>query len=764
MAEIEDLRRQLSLASTEDNLLEALNGLKESERAITSEIQSYVDSKQLSHDHHVQRLDLIRAELGTALNSSHDLQSMLSSASLIASRISSKVRNIDIEKERVQNALDYVNNVIELKACVVGVQDAMGTRDWERAANYIHKANSLPEDLITGDFANAMVPTTEVPDYPRETLDRVSTSLGILFLREFNKAASIKDMETVTRYFKLFPLIGQVKEGLEVYAKFICSIITAHSRTLMQSRSDGNNMFYAIAMSRLFENIALIVSQHAPVVERYYGKGRMARVVAKIQDEADSQGGLIMDTFWDERRIGRMISEINAYAFSFLVSSFAQNKIGLMNRSTSPADNLSSDSRRSEDEGVNLKDVGGLVNEASVMMHRWALYKKFLAVRWNDFTDAPSEDDDVPNVITSSGFVRKLTNRLQPAFETLATFVLRRSVEKAFQLDEFPDPSLTFTKESPLVTSVVDDVMFIFSTLVKQTIATGELSLIKNVCSNCRRVMESDYVNVIQRKLRDEGLEKLQILGSAITRTPTAVNKKKGGKVLLGLAASDERRLRNYLVLLNNLSVTSDYIDRILKDVNSVALSARDEKPVKDVLNSVSHNFASRCDSPLNQGIHEVFRLVNTKLRTICSQLFRDSDYMISPNTSSDFDMSINFGFLWDDLMKGFSKIMSYDNYTRLVTLAAVQLSRNLEKWVWSLEGKVNELGAIRIDRDVGRIITKVSEERYKLREKFVRVAQIVMIIGLDDTEDEEEITAWSLNEAERDRARLIPVERRGQI
>jgi conserved oligomeric Golgi complex subunit 4 len=109
--------------------------------------------------------------------------------------------------------------------------------------------------------------------------------------------------------------------------------------------------------------------------------------------------------------------------------------------------------------------------------------------------------------------------------------------------------------------------------------------------------------------------------------------------------------------------------------------------------------------------------------------------------------------------MSEYSSILSTSNYNRLINLMAGSLSRNLEKWVWSLEDKVNELGAIALDRDISRIVGIVSEGRYKLREKFVRVAQIVMIIGFEDIQDEEGIE-WSLNEEERDRARKIRVDR----
>ena len=120
------------------------------------------------------------------------------------------------------------------------------------------------------------------------------------------------------------------------------------------------------------------------------------------------------------------------------------------------------------------------------------------------------------------------------------------------------------------------------------------------------------------------------------------------------------------------------------------------------------------------------------------------------------------FAVEWDSLMSGFTQVMAPQAYTTFISHAAVLLSRALETRVWSLEGRVNELGAIRLDREISRIIGKVSNGRYSLREKFTRVAQMVMIIGLDDA-DEEEGISWILSHDERKRARTIRVERRDQ-
>lgn len=789
----QELERNLDKASSERDLRDILHDLRETDNTVTGQLDQYVSGAKISQNHDMKRLELLRTQLGTSLrtsgNSGNELRPMLSKAADVSGKISSRLRRIELEKHRVQEALEYVNNVISLKYSVIGIQDAMDSRDWERAANHIHSAYQLPDDLVNGDFAKAMVPTSEIPDYPHETLQKAVESLGDLFLREFNKAADSQNMENVTRYFKLFPLIGKETHGLDVYAKFICGIITSHSRTLMQSRNNANTakeLFYAVAVSRLFENIAAIIAQHAPIVERHYGKGRMGRVVSKIQGEADSQGGLIVDTYWDERNVDKVLSQIKSYAFTFLVNSFTSSSTRMSpfgnptaSRTNSPdvftAGNSGYTTKRSSSEstrgggddsdgGVDLKEVGNLVGECSVMLNRWTLYRKFIAIRWNDFDDKHTSHNEhseltIPNVLQESGFANKASQKLIPSFESMATFVMRRSVEKAFQMDELPDLYQKYSREAPLVSSAVDDVMFILSTSVRQTVETGEAVLNKNVLGNFRRIMESDYVGILQRKLRDEAPKQLSAMSQPY-KPPAGSSQK---KPLAGLTGTEEKRLRAYLVYINSFSVSASYTDRIFSslDLDTNLPFNDDAKTVKNILMTFGSSLRSKCNELINDGIQVVFTtILNVRLRGVCNAMFKDADYMVDPQDSDEQHLSVTFAAGWEDLMREFSNILAPENFAKLVDKAASAVSRMLEKWVWSLEGRINELGAIRLDRDIGKIISLVSSDGYRLRDKFVRVAQLVMILGLDEEEEEEGI-GWSLKDDERERARMIRVERK---
>jgi hypothetical protein len=309
---------------------------------------------------------------------------MLDSTANTASHLSSKVKELDLEKKRVEETLGVVEQVAELKACVQGVVGSMGApQDWEAAAGYIARSAKIPKYIVEGNFAATVVPSVEVPDAPGITIESAKESLCLLFLREFEKAAAEGDGAKITRFFKLFPLIAREDTGLEVYGRYVCQGVASRARSNLKEGTKGRDskegFFYANALTKLFEHIAQIVENHGGLVERHYGVGKMVKVIERLQIEADVQGGIVLDTWGDERSVDRRLTDVKSYPFSFLVQSFlpTQKSSGI-SRTSSPAAGGGTNGRVSEDEGVDMKEVDGLLSEMAVMLGRWSLYTRFL--------------------------------------------------------------------------------------------------------------------------------------------------------------------------------------------------------------------------------------------------------------------------------------------------------------------------------------------------------------------------------------------------
>ncbi|TKA77148.1 hypothetical protein B0A55_04106 [Friedmanniomyces simplex] len=754
-----DTSASVYTATSVDEIRAALAELRQRDASVTARLDELLATQKDLH-RQLGRLDLARAQLGSQVIATRNIShGLLAPAAGTAHRISSAVKRLDQEQAAVKATLDVVEQVAELKSCVLGVHGSMGApQDWETAASYLHRASKIPDSLIDGAFAEEIVPTADVPDPPRQTLEAAAESLCGLFVREFDKAASEGDGAGVTRFFKLFPLIGRSDVGLDAYGRYVCSGIAARARSNMSGGQRREGLFYANVLTKLFEHIAQIVDGHEPLVERHYGSGSMTRVIERIQVEADAQGGLILDTWADERRISRKLTDVKSYPFNFLVQSFLPSQkpsMGTTPRTGSPAPGSS---RTSEDEGVDMKEVDALLNESAVMLGRWSLYTRFLAAK----TAAAAEDDTdskltVPSFVTHSTLQKKVTDLLLEPFNTMATFFFRRSVEKSFQLDEWPsDLSLNPTKplgsSPPFVTSAVDDVMYIVNQVLQRTLSTSQKGVVSSVVPSVGRVLGSDFFGMIQRRMRDESYPKAAIQGAL---PPEAV-------------------IVQFLVLINNLSIATDYVKRIVRTClgppvqpqqtgeSQSALAetfpfGNEATAVERALRNMESGFEGKTSELIAEAIEVLLKQVmRPRLRPVLIETFRDVDYARedpsdpgsdaaaaadheSPSSSEGAAVTQRFERGWQAFTLPIKRILTPLAYEKLLAATVAYLARALEKRIWSFYGRVNELGAVRLERDIAGIVAAASRGgKYEVRDLFARCVQMTLVVNMEADEWEE--------------------------
>ncbi|THY93137.1 hypothetical protein D6C95_05948 [Aureobasidium pullulans] len=766
MPDSADIYKASSVAEIRATLAE----LGQQEATVTARLDALLAS-QRDLSRQLTKLDLARAHLGSQVVQTRSISNgMLSSAASTASRISNAVNQLDREQAAVKSILNVVDQVAELKACVLGVNGSMGAaQDWETAASYLHRASQIPDHVIDGAFAEEIVPTAEVPDAPRVTLTEASESLCGLFLREFDKAASEGDGQRVTRFFKLFPQIGKSDQGLDAYGRYVCTGVAQRARNnLSATNKRSDNLFYASALTKLFEQIALIVDGHEPLVERHYGQGSMAKVIERLQAEADMQGGIVLDAWADDRNLARKIKDVKSYAFSFLVQSFLPSQKSSTARSSSPAS-----SRASEDEGVNMKEVDALLSETAMMLSRWALYTRFVATKINPGIE---EHIAMPDLLANSRLHKKIVEALIEPFNTMSTFFFRRSVEKAFQMDEQPfdltlNPNKPLGSNAPFITSAVDDVMYIVNQVLQRTLATSQRSVVASVMPSVSRVLTGDFFGMIQRKMRDESYPKAAIQG----------------------ALPPESVIISFLVLINNLDISTDYLRRIVNSnlgkldpnnqdqqqqhatIPDLFPFAHDAVFVETTLTSILTTFSSKTSDLITEAVEVVLKQVmRPRLRPVFVETFRDVEYLLdaddanSETVDTDAMVPQRFERGWMQFTLPIKRILTPHTYDLLISTTISYLARALEKRIWSYYGRVNELGAAKLERDISGIVNAaVKGGKYALRDAFVRCTEMTLILNMEEDEWEEirglgveeqreQGMEWHLDASERARTRGI--------
>lgn len=429
-----------------------------------------------------------------------------------------------------------------------------------------------------------------------------------------------------------------------------------------------------------------------------------------------------------------------------------------------------------------MREVDALLNESATMLGRWALYTRFLASK----VTLTGEDDRttklaLPPFVANSNLYKKVQDLLIDPFNSMATFFFRRSVEKSFQLDESPsdltlNPSKPLGANPPFITSAVDDVMYIVNQVLNRTLSTSQRPVVANVLPSISRVLGSDFFGMIQRKMRDESYPKAAIQG----------------------ALPPESVIISFLVLINNLDVATDYVRRVIRTCVGQPVTAANASPhespmadsfpfgseavfVEKAVRNVESSFEAKTSELIAEAIEVMLKQVmRPRLRPVLIDTFRDIDYFVTSEEGANDDsdstedlVTQRFERGWQAFTLPIKRILTAANYDKLLALTVAHLARTLEKRIWSYYGRVNELGAVRLERDVAGIMaTAVKGGRYELRDLFQRSIQMTLVMNMEDDEweeisklegkalERETGVVWKLDADERRRARAIVKDR----
>lgn len=378
----------------------------------------------------------------------------------------------------------------------------------------------------------------------------------------------------------------------------------------------------------------------------------------------------------------------------------------------------------------------------------------------------------VPDVLIKSNLFRKVSAKLTTPYNVMTTFFFRRSVEKAFQLDEYPSGlSLSLNRSiegnAPYIILAVDDVMYIVNAMMEKSISTSQRDIIASVVPTIGRILGADFVGMIQRKMRDESYPRPVIQG--------------------GFPPED--KIIQFIVLINSLDMANEYLSRIIQGRTGIVDGAasghgllqdsfpfeRDVTFVANALTTLETTFVSKTTELLNEGIQVLFNMVvKARMRPVMVDTFRDADYTlveeeiaaIARQSDEDEDEILEqvprrFEHGWDQLMKPIARLMTPGTFGSLLDITARYLSKALEKRILGYSGRASAYGAIRIERDFTAIVNTVSKNNYAVREVFERVTQLLMVANMEDDEWEEIMALegeddfeWVLTEEERRKAR----------
>ncbi|CAG8626693.1 46549_t:CDS:10 [Gigaspora margarita] len=679
---VEDIQECLRILDLEENQVDAnLDELLEKGPQLETELD---------------KLKILGPQLDTLLSQAASLLNTINATSTVAERISAQVRQLDLEQSRVQQTIKEVEDVQELKQCITGVHQALYMKDYETAASYVNRASLLDPNILDGEFADIAVPSSEYPDVPKKTLKNAKERLYAIFSREFETAVQARDENGISRFFKLFPLIGKELEGLDKYSKFVCGIIAGKSHAnLAEIAVDPN--FYGYAALKLFENIATIIDQHQPVVEAHYGPGKMIRVIERLQEECDKQSRIILDTFRDERQIHRKVADIKIYN----------------NTSKKPLGPQRSGQSREIDNAPDPRELDVVLTELAMISAKAHLYYRFIEARANSEVEAMKasrrtdvsliENDGnsyVPTSITRDSELSKQVKSLMADFLVMEEYFFRKAIEKAMIIDDYEEGSTT--------SSCVGDVFYILKECLTRALSTSDIECLTSMVNLVNQSLELDYITLFQKRL------------VTAFATPEQKDAKTG-----------------YMILLNNLDVSCDYMQRLTMELMMLSSISEDNKEkVQKCFTRLNETMTNKFQQILQNGLEQLFtQMVKPRIRPILQEAYKDIKYVLSEDEYHEQEANDGFakrfvsGF--DALIQIYQSTFSDNNYNQLMMHILESVTNMLEKTVFGT--KFNQFGALRFDKDLRAVNNYFSTKmRWVFRDKLTRLNQISTLLNLE--------------------------------
>jgi hypothetical protein len=345
-----------------------------------------------------------------------------------------------------------VTDILDLKACTDGVKEALAEEDYETAAGHIHRYLIMDKASLNMNSAATDVAEKNSLEQAILSLQEAESKLKIIVDEKYDAAVLSGDLPQAERFFKIFPLIGQHEAGLEKISTYLCKqVVEAANKNLQIALNTDKqdkrwNIIFADTLILVFETIAHIVEAHQPLVETYYGHGRMFTFVKNIQKECDRQVVRILAEFRKQRKLD--------YLFRIIQQSMSQG------------------STMTGSDRIDPRDLDILLAEITLINARCELYLNFLRKRIlsdietsfpkKDTTEASESLDKQKSNIESFLNNCQLTCSIQELigqYTIFEDYFMIENINKAISMDTTPNDSLT--------SSIVDDVFFILKKCVR---------------------------------------------------------------------------------------------------------------------------------------------------------------------------------------------------------------------------------------------------------------------------------------------------------
>uniref|UniRef100_A0A8C0BHQ5 Conserved oligomeric Golgi complex subunit 4 n=2 Tax=Accipitrinae TaxID=8955 RepID=A0A8C0BHQ5_9AVES len=655
------------------------------------EQQSTIENKMVALHRMGPNLQLIEGD-------AQQLAGMITFTCNLAENVSSKVRQLDLAKNRLYQAIQRADDILDLKFCMDGVQTALRNEDYEQAAAHIHRYLSLDKSVIE---LSRQGKEGGIIDANLKLLQEAEQRLKTIVTEKFDTAMKQGDLPQVERFFKIFPLLGLHEEGLSKFSEYLCKQVANKAEENLQlvmgtDMSDRRAaVIFADTLTLLFEGIARIVETHQPIVETYYGPGRLYTLIKHLQVECDRQVEKVVDKFIKERDYHRQFQQV-------------QNSM----------------MRSSSAEKIEPRELDPILTEVTLMNARSELYLRFIKRRIiADFEvgdsmaseEVKQEHQKYLDKLLNNCLLSRTMQELIGYYITMEEYFMRETVNKAVAMDSYEKGQLT--------SSMVDDVFYIVKKCIGRALSSSSIDCLCAMINHSTTELESDFREVLYNKLK-QGFPAttFQDFQRGVTSAVNIMHSslQQGKFDTKGIESTDEAKQ----------SFLSDCSKLLSQGFGGEQAQAKIDSCLSDMA-AVSNKFRDL----LQEGLNELNSTAIKPQVKPWINLFLSVSHNIEEEEFSDYEANdpwvqqfiVNLEQQMTEFKAGLSPVI-YDTLTGLMTsLIAIELEKVLLKSTFS------RLGGLQFDKELRSLIAYLTTvTTWTIRDKFARLSQMATILNLE--------------------------------
>ncbi|KAL7978787.1 hypothetical protein Chor_013276 [Crotalus horridus] len=657
----------------------------------------------------------------------------------LAENVSSKVRQLDLAKRS--------DDILDLQFCTDGVQAALRNEDYEQAAAHVHRYLSLDKSVIE---LSRQGQEGTITDANLKLLQEAEQQLKTIVTEKFDVAMKQEDLPQVERFFKIFPLLGLHDEGLSNFSRYLCKqsgggtdgrdllalllLIRALSaedkRKLVANKAEENlqlalqtdptdrryAVLFADTLTLLFEGIARIVETHQPIVETYYGPGRLYALIKHLQAECDQQVEKVVEKFIQQRDYRRQFQHVQSSAM-----------------------------RSAAGEKIEPRELDPILTEVTLMNTRSELYLRFIRRRiTSDFEvgdsmaseEVKQEHQKCLDKLLHNCFLSCAMQELIGYYITMEEYFMRETVNKAVAMDIY--------EKSQLTSSMVDDVFYIVKKCIGRALSSSSIDCLCAMINHSITELESEFREILSHKLRlGFPATPFQDFQRGVTSAVSIMQSslQQGKFDPKGIESTDEAK-QSFLVTLNNVEACSENIMTLKKTLESDCSELLSqgfggeqarlklESCLSD-MDAVSRKFRDL----LQEGLNELNNSAVKPQVKPWINLFLSVSHNIEEEEFNDYEANdpwvqqfiLNLEQQMGEFKAGLSPVI-YDSLTSLMTsLVALELEKVVLKSTFS------RLGGLQFDKELRSLIAYLTTvTTWTIRDKFARLSQMATILNLE--------------------------------